>query len=185
MTGRGSTFHIEALSADAARAAEPALVEILRDCVDSGASVGFLPPLKPATASAYWRTVFSALDEGARVLLIARRAGDGAIVGTAQLDPAGKENARHRAEVAKVLVPQAARRQGIARALMLALEDHARRLRRTTLVLDTRQGDPSEHLYTALGWQRVGAIPEYCESEGGKLDATVVYFKLLERGGPA
>ena len=175
------SFRIEPLTAAAARAAEPALVEILRDCVDSGASVGFLPPLKPATASAYWRTVFSALEDGARVLLVARRAGDGAIVGTAQLDPAGKENARHRAEVAKVLVPQAARRRGIGRALMLALEDHARRLGRTTLVLDTRQGDPSEQLYAGLGWRRVGAIPEYCESEDGRLDATVVYYKLLDR----
>jgi GNAT superfamily N-acetyltransferase len=144
--------------------------------------VGFLPPLKPATASAYWHTVFAALDEGARVLLVARRVEDGAVVGTAQLDPAGKENARHRAEVAKVLVPQAVRRQGIGRTLMLALEEHARRLRRTTLVLDTRQGDPSEQLYVSLGWQRVGAIPEYCESEGGRLDATIVYYKLLGPG---
>jgi GNAT superfamily N-acetyltransferase len=172
--------HIEALTSSAARAAEPALVEILRDAVDSGASVGFLPPLRPATASAYWRTVFAALDAGERLLLVARRAEDGAIVGTAQLDPASKENARHRAEVMKVLVLQAARRQGIGRALMLALEEHARRLRRTTLVLDTRQGDPSERLYASLGWQRVGAIPRYCASEGGRLDATVVYFKLLD-----
>jgi len=103
----------------------------------SSATVGFLPPLATATASAYWRTVFAALDADARLLLVARRPADGAIVGTAQLDPAGKENARHRAEVAKVLVLRSARRQGVGRALMEALEEHARRRGRLTLVLDT------------------------------------------------
>jgi ribosomal protein S18 acetylase RimI-like enzyme len=174
---------IEALTPAAARAAEPALIEVLRDAVDSGASVGFLPPLATATAGAYWRSVFAALDEGPRVLLVARRAGDGAIVGTAQLEPAAKDNARHRAEVSKVLVPQAARRQGIGRALMQALEAHAQRLGRTTLVLDTREGDPSERLYASLGWQRLGVIPRYAESAGGRLDGSAFYYKLLDREG--
>jgi acetyltransferase len=176
---------IEALTPAAARAAESALVDLLRDAVDSGASVGFLPPLKTALATAYWRGVFAALDEGVRVLVVARRADDGTTVGTAQLDPSPKENARHRAEVMKVLVLQAARRQGIGRALMLALEDHARRLGRTTLVLDTREGDPSEALYTSLGWRRIGVIPRYCESDGGVLDGSAFYYKLLDgpKGG--
>jgi len=171
---------IEALTPSAARAAEPVLIEILRDAVDSGASVGFLPPLATATASAYWRTVFAALDADARLLLVARRPADGAIVGTAQLDPAGKENARHRAEVAKVLVLRSARRQGVGRALMEALEEHAWRRGRLTLVLDTREGDPSEALYASLGWQRLGVIPRYCESAGGALDGSAFYYKLLD-----
>ena len=174
---------IESLTPSTARAAEPALVEILRDAVDSGASVGFLPPLATATASAYWRTVFAAFDADARLLLVARRPADGAIVGTAQLDPAGKENARHRAEVAKVLVLQSARRQGVGRALMEALEEQARRRGRLTLVLDTREGDPSEALYASLGWQRLGVIPRYCESAGGALDGSAFYYKLLDSEG--
>ena len=174
---------IEALAPGAARAAEPALIEVLRDAVDSGASVGFLPPLATATAAAYWRTVFAALDEGARVLLVARRAEDGAIVGTAQLEPSGKENGRHRAEVAKVMVLRPARRAGVGRALMVALESHARRLGRTTLVLDTREGDPSERLYASLGWRRLGVIPRYAESAGGGLDGSAFYYKLLDSEG--
>jgi ribosomal protein S18 acetylase RimI-like enzyme len=174
---------IEALDAVAARAAESSLIEVLRDAVDSGASVGFLPPLAPATAAAYWRSVFAALAEGSRVLLVARRAEDGAIVGTAQLEPSAKDNARHRAEVSKVLVLQTARRQGIGRALMQALEAQAQRRGRTTLVLDTREGDPSERLYASLGWRRIGVIPRYAESAGGRLDGSAFYYKLLEREG--
>jgi hypothetical protein len=62
---------------------------------------------------------------------------------------------------------------------MLALEDHARRLGRTTLILDTRQGDPSEDLYRTVGWTFAGAIPEYARSATGALDGTAYYYKLL------
>jgi ribosomal protein S18 acetylase RimI-like enzyme len=170
---------VQALTSPAARAAEPELVALLRDAVDSGASVGFLPPLAVATAAAYWRTVAAEVEAGSRVLLAARRAGDGVIVGSAQLELAMRENGRHRAEVTKVMVFRSARRQGIGRALMLAAEDHAGRLGRTTLVLDTRAGDPSERLYASVGWQRVGEIPRYARSAGGALHATAFYYKLL------
>jgi len=91
-----------------------------------------------------------------------------------------RENARHRAEVSKVMVHRRARRRGVGRALMLALEGHARRLGRTTLILDTRQGDPSETLYRGLGWTFAGAIPAYARSATGALDATAYYYKLLD-----
>ena len=170
---------IEALTVDEARAAAPALVALLRDVVDAGASVGFVPPLGASTAAAYLATVVAAIADGSRVLLVARRAEDGAIVGSAQLDLSTRENGRHRAEVAKVMVLTAAQRQGIGRALMLAAEEQARRLGRTTLVLDTRSGDPSERLYASVGWQRGGEIPRYAQSAGGKLDASTFYYKLL------
>ena len=169
---------VDALTAVAARAAEPGLVALLADAVDSGASVGFLPPLLPATASAYWRAVCAEVEAGSRVLLAARD-DDGTLVGSAQLELAQRENGRHRAEVAKVMVLRSARRQGIGRSLMLAAEDHARRRGRSTLVLDTRAGDPSERLYASVGWRRVGEIPRYAQSAGGVLHATALYYKLL------
>jgi acetyltransferase len=169
---------VDALTANEARAAEADLVALLADAVDSGASVGFLPPLLPARAIAYWRTVVDDVEAGTRVLLAARGA-DGALVGSAQLELATRENGRHRAEVAKVMVLRAVRRQGIGRALMLAAEDHARRLGRSTLVLDTRAGDPSERLYASVGWRRVGEIPRYARSASGGLDATALYYKLV------
>jgi acetyltransferase len=171
---------VESLSAAQARAAVTALIEVLRDAVDSGASVGFLPPLAAGTAAAYWGAVVAALGAGPRVLLVARRADDGAIVGTAQLEPSEKDNGRHRAEVTKVMVLRAARRQGVGATLMQALEAHARRLGRTTLVLDTREGDAAEALYASTGWRRAGVIPCYAESAGGRLDGSAFYYKLLD-----
>ena len=81
------------------------------------------------------------------------------------------------------MVHRAARRQGIGRALMQAVEEDARRLARTTLVLDTREGDPSERLYRSLGYIYVGAIPRYARSADGSLDATALYYKLLDARG--
>ena len=78
------------------------------------------------------------------------------------------------------MVLQSARKQGVGRALMLALEEHARRLGRRTLVLDTREGDPSERLYASVGWVRSGVIPRYAESAGGGLDGSAFYYKILE-----
>jgi acetyltransferase len=96
-----------------------------------------------------------------------------------QLELALRPNALHRAEVQKVMVLTTARRRGIGRALMVAVEVEARRLGRTTLVLDTRQGDPSERLYLGVGCQCAGIIPRYAKSATGVLDGSVFYYKLL------
>jgi len=80
----------------------------------------------------------------------------------------------------KLMVYRASRQRGIGRALMLAAEAEARRLERTTLVLDTRQGDPSERLYRSLGWELGGVIPRYARSADGKLDPSAFYYRLLD-----
>jgi ribosomal protein S18 acetylase RimI-like enzyme len=160
----------------------PGLVAVLRDAVEDGASVGFLPPLGDAEAAEYWRQVSAAVAEASRVLLVAR-VEDGGLVGTVQLDLAMRPNGRHRAEVAKLMVHRAARRRGLGRGLMLAIEAEAKRLGRTTLVLDTRAGDPSERLYAALGYQRAGLIPRYAASADGTLHATALYYRLLDDHG--
>jgi acetyltransferase len=170
---------IRSLSAAEVRAHEASLCALLQDAVDSGASIGFLPPLGVDEARAYWREVAAAVDDGVRVLVVALAA-DGSVTGSGQLDLATRANARHRAEVAKVMVHRHARRQGLGRAVMQALEAEAHQRGRTTLILDTRQGDPSEALYRGLGWSFAGAIPCYARSATGALDGTALYYKLLE-----
>jgi ribosomal protein S18 acetylase RimI-like enzyme len=171
------TLTIDALSAAEAAALRPPLVALLQQTVDAGASIGFLPPMSAAEAEAWWLGVEEALAGPYRILLVARQ-GD-QVAGSVQLDMVAKPNAPHRAEVIKLMVLPAARRQGIGRALMEAIEAQARANGRTTLVLDTREGDPSEQLYQGLGYVRVGAIPQYVISEDGSMSATVIYYKLL------
>jgi acetyltransferase len=175
---------IELLGAAEAARELRGFVGLLKDAVDSGASVGFLPPLAEAEAEAYWRGVVEAVRDESCVLLGVREA-DGALVGTAQLLLATRPNGSHRAEVAKVIVHTKARRRGIGRALMLAIEERARRLGRTTLVLDTRRGDPSEALYASVGYTLAGVIPRYARSANGALDPSAFYYRLLGEGEPS
>ncbi len=170
-------MEIRFLEAPEAASRLTALVELLRDAVEQGASVGFLPPLDEAEARAYWEQVVAELATGARSLAMAWV--EGRVAGTAQLVGAGKANARHRAEVSRVLVHSAFRRRGLGAALMRALETRALAQGLSTLVLDTREGDPAERLYQSLGWTRLGAIPQYFRNPDGTLGSTVLYYTLL------
>ena len=85
-----------------------------------------------------------------------------------------------RSEIAKVLVHPEWQRQGIGRAVIAFAEKVARSHGRTTLVLDTREGDPSNRLYRSAGWREIGRIPEYARSSSGELHATVIYAKWDE-----
>lgn len=150
------------------------LTDLLVAVVEQGASVGFLPPLDPSEARAYWQKAIQADNV---VFLVARR--DAAIVGTVQLEYSTKENGRHRAEVNKLLVHPDAQRMGIGRKLMTELEAIAAENGWTTLHLDTREGDISNNVYQSLGWIQAGIIPRWAESANGSLDGTVFYYKLL------
>ena len=176
LLGQGD-YRIVRVDAEEAAALIPDLARLLLDAVDGGASVGFLPPLSRAEALEYARGVAAAVSAGGRVLLVARV--DGRVIGSGQLDLAQRANGRHRAEVAKVMTLSTWRGRGVGRSLMLALEDEARRLGRSTLVLDTRQGDSSEALYQSLSWIKAGVVPRYARSASGDLHNTVFYYKLV------
>src|SRR5262249_36954712 len=117
------------------------------------------------------------IEQGSRILLVAWTGDD--LAGTVQLELAGKPNAAHRAEVQKLLVLTALRRQGIGRRLLEVLEHEARAAGRRLLVLDTRQGDAAERMYRRLGYVEAGVIPGYARSSLGALDATVFFYKQL------
>jgi ribosomal protein S18 acetylase RimI-like enzyme len=154
------------------------LSRLLEDAVADGASVGFIHPMEKGQSLAYWKSVLPSLRDGSKLLFAAKNGG--VLIGTAQLQLEPRPNGLHRAEVSKLMVLSSARRRGIGRTLMQAVEAEAFRLGRTTLILDTREGDPSETLYRALGWQLAGIIPGYARSSNGHLDAAAIYYKLLD-----
>lgn len=153
---------------------------LLHACVHAGASIGFILPFSAAEAAAYWRAkVLPRVADGVVVLLVAHR--NGRLVGSVQLDRDTPPNQPHRAEVRKLLVHPDCRRQGIAKALMAAIEARAAASGRSLLTLDTRTGDHAEPLYAALGYRVAGIIPGYCRDPfEAKLDPTTVMYKALE-----
>jgi len=169
---------IQRLTSESIVALLPTLAELLQDAVASGASIGFLPPLSYTDAVNYWQKVAAALKSPHRILLVAQI--DQSIAGTVQLDLASRPNGSHRAEIAKLMVHTAFREKGIGQALMNAIEVEAQKAGRTTLILDTREGDASERLYVKLGYTKAGTIPEYARSTDGTLHTTVFMYKLLK-----
>jgi len=164
-------------STDRARKEIGQLTGLLVDAVDSGASVGFMPPLSHAEALDYWRGVVQSIGEGTRVLLVAM---DGEVVeGAVQIALETRANGDHRAEAMKLFVHRRARRRGLAKALMAEVERTARRLGRTLLVMDTRKGGEAEKMCEALGYIRFGEVPEYARNPDGRLHTTVFFYRQL------
>ena len=168
---------IERLGAAGARGHRNALADVLRDCVEGGASVSFMAPFPENEARAYFESIEPEVEAGTRVLLAAFV--DGRLAGTVQVAAAWPPNQPHRADVAKLLVRRSARKQGIGQLLMERAEAEAAAEGWTLLVLDTVTGDAAERLHERMGWTKVGVIPNYALYPDGRPCDTTVFYKEL------
>ncbi len=155
-----------------------ALADILIDCVEGGASVGFMHPLSRETARAFWGRVAAGVAAGERALLVAEDAQG--LCGTVQLVLDQPDNQPHRADLAKMLAHRRARNRGLGTALMRAAVELARDCGKTLLVLDTVTGSAAERLYERLGWQRVGVVPDFALWPQGGLCSTTYFYRRVE-----
>ena len=153
------------------------LTHLLKRCVDDGASLGFLPQEPIEQIEQYWQRVNQDVEQQQTFLWIAIQ--DGRLIGTVQLVRATKANARHRAEIEKLMVHPDARQQGIAYKLLELAEQQAKALGLKLLILDTRSGDVSEKLYLKYGFQHVGVVPQFALSHTGERNATSIFYKLV------
>ncbi|AMB87337.1 acetyltransferase [Pseudomonas agarici] len=154
------------------------LIELLLDAVGHGASVGFMADLDALQAHVYFDSVQAALRDGSLLLWVVVR--NKQVQASVQLSLCLKPNGLNRAEVQKLLVRSEARRHGLGQQLMQALEQAARQHKRGLLYLDTQTGSDAEAFYSALGYSRVGELPNYCTTPDGRHQATTIYYKTLE-----
>ena len=159
------------------------LTALLKDAVEHDASVGYVVPVDTTQLAAFWQGVARDMAEGTKVLFVVRH--EGRIIGSTQLDFCMKPNGLHRAEVQKVLVHSAHRRNGLGRALMRAAENEAQRRGRHLLVLDTESGSGAQSLYANEGYTVAGQIPEFAIGNRGGFVPTTYMYKLLDRSGSA
>ena len=153
------------------------LIALLVDAVHHGASVGFMDDLDLPQARHYFNEVHAQLEQGSLLLWVLME--DGRVLASVQLALCQKTNGLNRAEVQKLLVLHEARRRGLGQVLIHALEHGARQQKRGLLHLDTEAGSPAENFYSALGYTRVGELPNYCRSPNGHYSPTAIYFKTL------
>jgi ribosomal protein S18 acetylase RimI-like enzyme len=151
---------------------------LLIDCIESGASVGFLTPLDTTEILDYWQGVEAELVSGKRKLFAVFNENE--LVACVQLSLCSKANGQHRGEVEKLMVSTSSRGQGISKILMSYMEQNARESDLSLLVLDTRLGDVASSLYRAIGYIEAGHIPQFARSSNGELEGTVFFYKLLK-----
>lgn len=171
------TTTIRIADAQAARAAIPDLCEILSDCINGGASLGFMLPFEPKDAAGYWQDIAAQVAAGGIILCFAER--EGKVVGAVQVGLASKPNQPHRGDLMKLLVHRSARGLGLSRRLMEEVEAEAVRRGRSLLVLDTATGSEAEAIYPRFGWERVGVIPDYALWPQGGFCATTLFYKRI------
>ena len=169
-----SAHAIHLLTPPEAQAKRAALVDLLIDSVEHGASVNFVWPMTRTKAETWWDGALASHARGERLILTAEAAGR--VDGTVQLILAPQENQRFRAEIAKLLVHSRARRQGLGAALMNAAEEEAQRIGRTLLTLDTETCSDADRLYRRLGWTKFGEVPGYAMSADGRGRETCSFF---------
>jgi len=156
------------------------LTDTLHDCVHDGASISFVLPFTKSDSKNYWlNKVLPNLINTNTAALIATV--DNKLAGTVQLECDTPPNQPYRAEVSKLLVNPNFQRQGVAKKLMLALQDYAINNDKFLLTLDTRTDDKAEPLYTALGYQTAGVIPNFArDPREQRFDATTIMYKQLK-----
>jgi ribosomal protein S18 acetylase RimI-like enzyme len=147
------------------------------DALKSGMALGALDSLGHGVLERSYRDVVAALGNRDRLLLVAEENEE--ILGMAQLVFSGATNADHRAEVQRVGVATAARGRGIGRLLMTAVEEAAGERGVTLLWLTTHADTEACGFYEAVGYTRMGTMPNYSRRPDGTLWPGAFYFKEL------
>jgi acetyltransferase len=152
----------------------PALGKLHVEAMATGMALSAAPGSYTATLERLHR---EAIDDSARIVLVSEQ--DGGVVAMAQLAPSRAANAGHRAEVQRFAVAARVRRSGVGRRLMAAVEETARERGLTLLWLTTHDGTEACAFYEALGYTKLGVMPNYSRRPDGRLWPGAFYFKDL------
>jgi acetyltransferase len=140
-------------------------------------ALGALDSMGRSTLERSYREVVRGLDDRARIVVVAEA--DSEVLGMAQIVFSKATNADHRAEVQRVAVASAARSRGIGTRLMAEVEAVARERGITLLWLTTHDATDACAFYEAMGYTKLGVMPNYSRRPDGTLWPGAFYFKEL------
>jgi ribosomal protein S18 acetylase RimI-like enzyme len=152
------------------------LCEATEAAIDEGGGFGWVRKPPRETLEKYWRGFL--LVPG-RALFVARL--DGVVAGSAQLirPPRNNEAQAFSAQMMSAFVAPWARGHGLARGLLAAVEQAARRAGVAILNLDIRDTQTAAiQLYESAGYTRWGTHPAYARV-AGRIVPGHYYFKRL------
>ncbi|KAJ4467595.1 acyl-CoA N-acyltransferase [Lentinula lateritia] len=181
-------------SSEAYRAIVPQLATLLKSCIDANITMNFIQPFSIEDASAFWLSAEENVVQKKQFVIIAQESsedeaddndsrheqhvqrGPPVILGCVILYLAQLPNAKHRAEVGKLIVGREHRKRGIGKMLVDRMEDEARKHGRKILVLDTETGSGAELFYERVGYSKAGVIPDATLAPDGKQYTSYTYF---------
>ncbi|MEI8222395.1 MAG: GNAT family N-acetyltransferase [Actinomycetes bacterium] len=151
--------------------------KLLYEAVQSGASMGYLLETPLSELEAFWSSILSDVSHGNAKIVYAQeeRVPIGVVVLAFEKNP----NAKHRAEVKKLIVAREKQGLGVGKKLLSLLEMEARMSEKSLLILDTETDSVADSLYQSLQWTRLGEMPSHSASPNGELRPTTFYFKEL------
>ncbi len=157
-----------------------ALCEATNAAILDGGGFGWVNPPGQEALERYFRGVVLVPE---RELFVGRA--DGIITGSAQLvrPPRNNEAQAFASSLMHSFVAPFARGQGLARLMMLRIEERARALGCRVLNLDVRETQEAAiALYESLGFERWGVHPEYARVRGQSVRG-FFYTKTLKKDG--
>ncbi|KAL9114499.1 MAG: hypothetical protein Q9227_001580 [Pyrenula ochraceoflavens] len=146
----------------------------------------FLPPFDAAKRDAVlnkWLDYAEEIRNGTNDIIFVKandEEGQEKLAAVGMLRKPFAETGPTRGSVEKFFVAGEYRGMGVSRVLMEKIEERAREVGRTLLMLDTEAGSPAEFVYPKLGFTRMGVIPRYGISMKGHLTDGVFFYKHLE-----
>lgn len=168
---------VRSLDTAAAASAARGLGRILQDCAADGSAMGFLPSLSLEQAQAFYREAAKSIAAGQGCLLVAWA--EGRLVGSVLVNLDRPTDQLHQAEIHALLVAPDARGQGGEAALLQRAEVVAQGAGRLLLTLQTRAGDPLDHLCCANGWIQAGQLPGAIRRADGSFSDAALLYKAL------
>lgn len=150
---------------------------LLLDAIESGASVGYQSGTSREDAESAFYRLRGALDKGDLLIWIARD--ERGLLGTVRLELSNESEGLNRATPKLLLVHRRARRQGIGKQLITAMENAATTHHRGLLCLDVQASTSAEAFYRAQGYRCLGELPDYICSSDGYYHPAVIYYKRL------
>ncbi|KAF7296451.1 N-acetyltransferase domain-containing protein [Mycena chlorophos] len=145
------------------KALVPAITSIHIACIETDGTIStFAPPLDRERMERWWTGKIEDVRNGSRVIFLAFAEPQEKLVGFV------------------LMVSPAHRRLGVGRKLMERLETDAKAFGQTLIQLDTDEGSAAESLYTKLGYNILGVIPEHGISPlDGSLKGSTFFWKRL------
>jgi ribosomal protein S18 acetylase RimI-like enzyme len=150
------------------------------DAIKAGGGFGWLSAPPRHIMEAYWRGVLLVPE---RKLFVARL--DGTICGSAQLarPPRNNEAQAFAAQLSSNFMAPWARWHGLARRLVLAVEEAGRAAGFAILNLDVRETQAAAiQLYESLGYVRWGTHPAYARVDDQVIAGHYYFKRLLTEG---